>query len=228
MLHGLIEKLFFAMLTCLHMAVQVWGENMWGIYHYCTAAALVIFVCPVLFGRTRGAQGALSGKCVSGGSMEERIKCACAWKTTNRKQKHTQLHVVKTHTHTQANIINTQRKPRWIWCKLFSLAATSPSPVPPPIPALFSKAVTAAALIMKGKIFYSDLLIWKWSMPVDRGTVLLNLSTRSHSALTPGFICLVGSDSRILPVLYGEGSPRDFLSWIKHIPTRNSLFINAN
>lgn len=47
-------------------------------------------------------------------------------------------------------------------------------------------------------------------MPVDRGTVLLNLSTRSHLALTPGFICLVGSDSRILPALCGEGSPRDF------------------
>ncbi len=58
MLNGLIEKLFFAVLTCLHMAVQVWGENMWGIYHYCTAAVLVIFVCPILFGRTRGAQGA--------------------------------------------------------------------------------------------------------------------------------------------------------------------------
>lgn len=83
-------------------------------------------------------------------------------------------------------------------------------PPPLPSPALFSRAVTAAALIMKAKIFYSDLLIWKWSMPVDRGTVLLNLSTRSHSALTPGFICLVGSDSRILPALCREGSPRDF------------------
>ncbi len=153
--------------------------------------------------------------------------CMCIKEDKPQTKTHTPTHHKDTHTH--ANIINTQHKPRWIWCKLFSLAATSPSPVPPiPIPALFSKAVTAAALIMKGKIFYSDLLIWKWSMPVDRGTVLLNLSTRSHSALTPGFICLVGSDSRILPVLYGEGSPRDFLSWIKHIPTRNSLFINAN
>lgn len=135
---------------------------------------------------------------------------------------------INMHTHT--NIINTRHRTRWIWCKLFLLAA-SPLPIRPPrppIPALFSKAVTAAALIMKGKIFYSDLLIWKWSMPVDRGTVLLNLSTWSHSALTPEFICLVGYDSRILPVLYGEGSPRDFLSGIKHIPTRNSLFINAN
>lgn len=65
-------------------------------------------------------------------------------------------------------------------------------------------------------------------MPVGGGTVLLNLSAWSHSALTPEFICLVGSDSRILPELFGEGSPRDFLSRIKHIPTRNSLFINAN
>lgn len=65
-------------------------------------------------------------------------------------------------------------------------------------------------------------------MPVDRGTVLLNLSSWSHSALTLGFICLVGSDSWILPAVRGEGSPGDCESRIKHIPTRNSLFINAN
>lgn len=134
MLNSLIEKLFFAMLTCLHMAVQVCGENTWGIYHHCTAAALVIFVCPVLFGGTRGGSGsAPSGKCASGGSMgKTRKMCMCIKGRQAAKQKHT--HIIKTHTHTHANIINTQQKPRWIWCKLFSLAASSPSALPPPSP----------------------------------------------------------------------------------------------
>lgn len=45
--------------------------------------------------------------------------------------------------------------------------------------------------------------------------------------LTPGFICLVGSDSRILPELFLVDRP-GILNRMKHIPTRNSLFINAN
>lgn len=93
----------------------------------------------------------------------------------------------------------------------------------PPVTA----TVKQAPLVMKGKIFYSDLLIWKWSPPVERGTVLLNLSSLNHTLLTPGFICLVGSDSWILPELFLADRP-GILNRMKHIPTRNSLFINAN
>lgn len=127
-------KVIFAMLTCLHMAVQVWGENMWRIYHYCTAAALVIFVCPILFGRTRGggAQGARGAEYVRAEDQwEEKSISPCAQKNRKRKQK-THPHIINRRTH--ANIINTQRKPRWIWCKLFSLAATPPFPPLPPPP----------------------------------------------------------------------------------------------
>ena len=105
-----------------------------------------------------------------------------------------------------------------IACKLFSSTLLLP-PV--------TGTVKQAPLVMKGKIFYSDLLIWKWSPPVERGTVLLNLSSLNHTLLTPGFICLVGSDSWILPELFLVDRP-GILNRMKHIPTRNSLFINAN
>lgn len=59
------------------------------------------------------------------------------------------------------------------------------------------------------------------------GTVLLNLSSLNHTLLTQGFICLVGSDSWILPELFLVDRP-GILNRMKHIPTRNSLFINAN
>lgn len=59
------------------------------------------------------------------------------------------------------------------------------------------------------------------------GTVLLNLSSLNHTLLTRGFICLVGSDSWILPELFLVDRP-GILNRMKHIPTRNGLFINAN
>lgn len=111
-----------------------------------------------------------------------------------------------------------QSKPRWNWCKLFSS-----TPLLPPV----MGTVSQARLVMKGKIFYSDLLIWKWSPPVERGTVLLNLSSLNHTLLTLGFICFVGVDSRILPKHFLVERP-GILNRMKRIPTRNSLFINAN
>lgn len=79
---------------------------------------------------------------------------------------------------------------------------------PQPLPAC--RAVSQESLIMKAKIFYSDLLIWKWSVPVGRGTALLNLSSVRRAPVTPPYICLVGSDSRILPGASPPGITRGF------------------
>lgn len=72
----------------------------------------------------------------------------------------------------------------------------------------------------------ADLAGQSYRSPVKRGTVL-NLSSLNHMLLTLGFICLIGSDNWVLPELFLVYHP-GILNWMKHILTRNSLFINAN
>ena len=82
--------------------VSIWlyrceGGNMWGIYLYCTAAALVIFVCPILFGRTRGAQGARWAGIVRAEDQWKSTRAHVHKRGENTNRTHTHTH---THTHT--------------------------------------------------------------------------------------------------------------------------------
>lgn len=155
MLNSLIEKLFFC-----HVDVSPYGRtgvrgeyvrNLSPLYR---SGASYFCLSRPLWWNSGGSGSAPSGKCASGGSMEKTHKmCMCIKGRQAAKQKHTHTHTCKHYKYTAEAQVDLVQA-------VFT-GSILPLCAPPtvPTPALFSKAVTAAALIMKGKIFYSDLLI---------------------------------------------------------------------
>lgn len=133
-----------------------------------------------------------------------------------RFHRRTQIHkrcplMKRTHTHTQqrlSRMLPHHRHEARAQVDLMQAVLGSPSHSKRTLPAC--RAVSQESLIMKAKIFYSDLLIWKWSVPVGRGTALLNLSSVSRGALTSPYICLVVFDSQILPGASPSGITQGF------------------
>lgn len=141
--------------------------------------------------------GSISACLFSCWLYERESASAVMFRRNDYRCTHTHTHESRAHVH----ITNVKPRPRCIGSKLFSQPKHT-------LPAC--RAVSQESLIMKAKIFYSDLLIWKWSVPVGRGTALLNLSSVSRTPVTPPYICLVVSDSRILPGASPPGITQGF------------------